>query len=277
MIVLANAKINLTLFVGEKQADGYHGISTLMQEISLCDRISLEPCDSDMFFVSDSRLPADNNNLCVKALTAFRTKTGIKQSVRISLEKHIPFMAGLGGGSSNAAAVLKALDTLFDTILSYDEMTAMAATIGSDVPFFIGGGCSRCVGRGEIIADRFELPTLYITVAKGNAGLSTPEMYRAFDSFGTPISDHASERIAHCGDISGIAKRIYNSFDDIACQKCPEINQIKQKMLDLGALGSMLCGSGSAVFGIFDSKAQSEQAADALRSDGYFAEACESV
>lgn len=277
MIVLANAKINLTLFVGEKQSDGFHGISTLMQEISLCDRISIERCDSDMFFVSDSRLPADNNNLCIKALSAFRAKTGIKQSVKISLEKHIPFMAGLGGGSSDAAAVIKALDALFDTGLSYDEMTAMAATIGSDVPFFIGGGCSRCVGRGEIIAERFKLPTLYITVAKGNAGLSTPEMYRAFDSLGTPISDHASDKIACCDDISGIAEKIYNSFDDIACQKCPEINEIKQKMLALGALGSMLCGSGSAVFGIFADKSSSELAAEALRSDGYFAEACESV
>lgn len=277
MIVSANAKINLTLFVGEKQADGYHGISTLMQEISLCDRISIERCDSDMFFVSDSRLPADNNNLCVKALSAFRAKTGIKKSVKISLEKHIPFMAGLGGGSSDAAAVIKALDALFDTRLSYDEMTAMAAKIGSDVPFFIGGGCSRCVGRGEIIAERLKLPTMYIVVAKGNAGLSTPEMYRAFDSLGKAISDYASEQIAHCADINGIADRMYNSFDDIACQKCPEINEIKQKMLDLGALGSMLCGSGSAVFGIFADRSRSKLAADALRSDGYFAEACESV
>lgn len=277
MTVFANAKINLTLYVGQKQDNGYHSISTLMQEISLSDVIDVEKSDTDAFYVTDSRLPCDESNLCVKALYAFREYTGITHGVRISLCKRIPFMAGLGGGSSDAAAVLKALDGIFGTGLSYKELISLAATLGSDVPFFVGGGCRKCTGRGERVSERYTLPRMSIVVAKGENGLSTPEMYRELDIKGIASADTSSDIILHSSGAREAADALYNSFDAIACEKCPEVSYLKRYMLSSGAVGSMLCGSGSAVFGIFETHELAQKAASDIARKGFFAEACKTV
>lgn len=275
MTVFANAKINLTLFVGQKQNDGYHPVSTLMQEVSLRDLINIERADKDAFFVSGANLPADGKNLCIKARDAFRTHTGINDPVSITLEKHIPHMAGLGGGSSDAAAVLKALSDLFDAGINYDEMLDIAATLGSDVPFFIGGGCRLCTGRGERVSQKYSLEKTNIVIAKGEAGLSTPEMYGRLDASGNFISDNAS--FAIITKTKNIKDALYNSFDDIAEAICPDVAKIKRIMFLNGAQNAMLCGSGSAVFGIYPDAVSADNAACILRENGFFAESCVTV
>ncbi len=275
MTVFANAKINLTLFVGQKQDDGYHPVSTLMQEVSLRDVINVERADKDAFFVSDADLPTDGKNLCIKARDAFRIHTGINNPVSISLEKHIPHKAGLGGGSSDAAAVLKALDNMFDAGISCDIMLDIAAKLGSDVPFFIGGGCRLCTGRGECVSQKYGLKKLNIVIAKGEAGLSTPEMYRQFDMSGNAVFDDAS--FAVIDKTKEIKDALYNSFDAIAETICPDVAKIKRIMLLSGAQNAMLCGSGSAVFGIYQDAVSADNAANILRDAGFFAESCVTV
>lgn len=275
MKIFANAKINLTLFVGQKQDDGYHPVSTLMQEVSLCDVIDVERFETDKFSVVGADLPTDGKNLCIKARDAFRVHTGINTPVSIVLEKHIPHKAGLGGGSSDAAAVLKALNKLFDAEMPYDKMLDIAATLGSDVPFFIGGGCRLCTGRGERVSQKYAIKKLNIVIAKGVAGLSTPEMYKQFDMSGNVAFDDIS--FAVIDGTKEIKDALYNSFDIIAETICFDVAKIKRIMLLNGAQNAVLCGSGSAVFGIYPDAASADNAANILRKSGFFAESCVTV
>ncbi len=262
MNIKAYAKINLSLALTGVREDGYHTLHSVMQTVSLCDMLSVELAKTTVFTCSEPSLAGDKN-LCVKAANAFFANTGLQGGARIHLDKHIPTGAGLGGGSADAAAVLRALNELHGEPLTTEQLLALSATIGADVPFCLQGGKCLCRGIGEVLTP---MPTepLYLVIAKGADGLSTPDMYRRMDA----VRDTWSSP-----DRTGY----FNDFEPAAEAVLPDVSYLKHRLKALGATVSMMSGSGSAVFGIFETEQQTKKAAATLAAEGFFAEACTTV
>lgn len=246
MIVKAPAKINICLDIVGKRQDGYHLLHTIMEEIPIFDLISIEKANEITVACGDIN---NEENICYKAATSFFKYTNISGGAKIHIEKHIPTEAGLGGGSSDGASVIKALDELYKTNLSEKQMCEIAVTVGADVPFFIIGGCCEAKGIGEILTPIRPLPKCHILVVKPQFSVSTKEAFLKFDN--CPPKRHMStDQIIDAlnkGDLNFVCKNIFNVMEI-----SKEIEDIKQQMLSAGALGSAMTGSGSAVFGIFD-------------------------
>ncbi len=276
MLFAANAKVNLTLDIVRRRDDGFHDVKTVMRSVSLCDYIDLGVADKDSFVIKGADLPADGSNLCIKARDAFRSYTGDNAPVYIILDKRVPSQAGLGGGSSDAAAVLNLMNDVLHKNLGALELQDIAAGLGSDVAFFVKGGTALCTGRGEKIEHRGpDAPLTYMVIAKGGAGLSTPDMYRRFDASGEfDVDNGRSNAVMAAGTVIDIVRNVYNSFDAIATALCPDVAEIKSQMKQSGALCTLLSGSGSAVFGIYQDKVSADSAAEMLKSKGYFASSC---
>lgn len=260
MTINAYAKINLSLALTGVREDGYHTLHTVMQTVSLYDVLEVEKADSIEFACSLASLNGENN-LCVKAAKAFFAAAGCSGGARIILEKHIPTGAGLGGGSADAAAVLLALNDLYGTPLSMEELLALGATLGADVPFCLHGGKCLCTGIGEILTPLPPGAPLTLVIAKGKDGLSTPEMYRRMDAVRDTWSDPAREGY-------------FNDFQAVAEAVLPDVAHLRRRLTELGAEVSMMTGSGSAVFGIFAEATSAELCAEVLRSEGFFASLC---
>ena len=259
----AYAKLNLTLAITGIREDGYHTLHTVMQQISLFDVITIEKADTLTFTCTEPSL-AGEKNLCVKGAKAFFARTGILGGARIRLEKHLPTGAGMGGGSADCATVLSLLNTLYGEPLTKEELLALGATLGADVPFCIQGGRCLCTGIGDILTPLPQEEKLYFAVAKGKDGLSTPQMYRLADEARDTWSDPRREGY-------------YNDFAPVAEAVLPEIAYLRTRLSELGATTAMMTGSGSAVFGIFETFPQAQFAAEALCGEGYFAAPCESL
>ncbi len=262
MNIKAYAKINLSLALTGVREDGYHTLHSVMQTVSLCDMLSVELAETTVFTCSEPSLSGDKN-LCVKAANAFFGQTGLQGGAKVHLEKHIPTGAGLGGGSADAAAVLRALNTLHGEPLTQTELLALSAKLGADVPFCLHGGKCLCTGIGEVFTP---MPTepLHLVIAKGADGLSTPDMYRRMDA----VRDTWSS-----ADRTGY----FNDFEPVAEAALPDIAYLKKRLTKLGAHVSMMSGSGSAVFGIFETEEQAETAAQTISAEGYFAENCVTI
>lgn len=268
MIVKAYAKINLSLALTGVREDGYHTLHTVMQAVSLCDELTVEKANVIRFSCSEPSL-AGEKNLCVKAAKAFFRQAGIDGGARIQLNKKIPTGAGLGGGSADAAAVLCALNGLYGKPLDEADLYALSARLGADVPFCLyvclhGGGKCLCEGIGEVLTplpagDRFQL-----VIAKGESGLSTPEMYRRMDAVRDVWSSSGREGM-------------FNDFEPVAESVLADISVLKKRLTALGASFAMMSGSGSAVFGMFEAEEQAKKAMAVLRGAGFFAESCTTV
>lgn len=180
-VFFSPAKINLFLRVLSKRSDGFHEIATLIQAIDLGDLLSFTFAKQDRLICSDPKIPCDASNLVLKAVELFRRKTGLTFFVEVNIQKRIPAEAGFGGGSSNAATTLWALNTLHQHVVSEQELQAWSADLGSDVPFFFSSGTAYCTGRGEQVQSLPPLPSFSFEVIKPNFGLSTPEIYQALD------------------------------------------------------------------------------------------------
>ena len=264
----AYAKINLTLDVGTKRADGYHEITSVMQRISLWDTVTVERgtgCDSLLCSVPVTE--DVNDNLCMKALRVFFTETAMESGgVSITLEKHIPTQAGLGGGSSDAASALLALRKLYAPALSDTELETMAAALGSDVPFFIRGGTQLATGRGEVLSPLPSLTDGWFVIVKPTESFSTPAMYRRLDEPGSVLvrnSRYMQDAVA-ANNVHAVAAELHNSFERVV-PKDSSLRTIKDALRAQGALASLLSGSGSAVFGLFDTETAARAAVEALR------------
>lgn len=258
------AKLNLYLEITGKREDGYHLLKSVMQSISLHDTLKFELTDGNGIEIICTKdgVPKDEKNLIWKAIEAFYDKTGCEKSkIVCTLEKNIPSMAGMAGGSSNAAAALIAMNELYYRPLSNFDLCELGAKIGADVPFCINGGTVLCEGVGDKLTVVNHIPNCYFLVVKPDVSVSTPEAYKKFDDM--QIKDKPNFSCFAQGieynDVELISSSIYNSLE-IACD-LKEVNEIKSKMCELGALNSMMTGSGSAVFGIFESKALAEKAA----------------
>jgi len=256
---LAHAKINLSLDIVSKMADGYHNLRTVMQTVGLSDEITIECTPGDGISVDAGRpyLPGDERNIAAKAALAFFEYTGIEgYSTHITVNKNIPVCAGLGGGSTDGACVLRLMDEMFETKLGYKSLETLGNTIGSDVPFSILGGTKLAEGRGEKLTDLPPLPFCYVVICKPPFSFSTPELfgYVKCDKIRARPDTDGLIKALESGDLGGVARRMYNVFEDVIPHGKPEIMEIKGIMLDSGALGSVMTGSGPTVFGLFDSR-----------------------
>ncbi len=274
--VAAHAKLNLFLSVTGKRPDGYHDIDSVMQEISLADRVTLTPAPAGITLTcSDPALPTDRGNLAYRAAEAFFAVTGKPAGVQIHLEKHIPQEAGLAGGSADAAAVLSGCNTLFSGGLSPAELAAIGGKLGADIPFCLAGGTARTRGIGDDITPCAPLPPCTILVAIGKVGVSTKTAYALVDEHPAPprTADAMTAALA-CGDFTAITRAAYNVFSAVA-PNCVE--PLRAKMESLGAAPAMMSGTGSSVFGCFTDADAAEAARAALDADGYRTYLCAPV
>jgi|TARA_B100002003_G_C14046049_1_gene503858 4-diphosphocytidyl-2-C-methyl-D-erythritol kinase len=247
MQLKAHAKVNLTLDILGKREDGFHSLRSVMQEVSLCDEITLDEISEDAIKISCSDKTLENDdNLCWKAAALIKRTFMIAQGVSISLTKNIPMQAGLGGGSSDAAAVLMGLNVLWELKLDEDGLMKLAAELGSDVPFFILGGTCVVEGRGEIVS-RIKGPEYSYVIVVPEVGSSTGDAYAAVD-LSVVGKKQASEGFVKEFDV----KEIHNDFEVSVFKKHPELEEIKVKLLECGCTAAFLAGSGSSVMGIVD-------------------------
>lgn len=264
----AYAKVNLTLQVGSRRPDGYHAVMSVMQRISLWDTVTAERgTGRDTLLCSVPVTENVDDNLCMKAARAFFAETGTKSDgVTITLEKHIPVQAGLGGGSSDAAAVLRAMRALYAPEVSDAELERMAAALGSDVPFFIRGGTALATGRGERLTPLPRLADGWFVVVKPPEGFSTPAMYRRLDELPPqPPQPDGMTAALGAGELRAVAAALCNSFER-AVPPDSAVWVIREALRAQGALAAMLSGSGSAVFGLFDREDAARAAAKVLRA-----------
>lgn len=263
MKAAAYAKINWSLSVTGVRADGYHTLRTVMQSVSLCDWVTVVRAGAPDTVAFSCSLPsiAGETNLCVRAARAFFAACSSKSGAEIVLDKQIPTGAGLGGGSADAAVVLRLLNRLHGDVLSDAVLYRLGADLGADVPFCLHGGKCLCTGIGEQLTVLPEEPMRALVIAKGQSGLSTPDMYRRLDAYLRDAS----------GDAQAYAQAYANWFEPVAEQAVPDIRKLKALLLAHGASGAQMTGSGSAVFGWFDDDRPAAAAAEAVRGHGYFA------
>jgi len=268
--IKANAKINLVLDVVGKRKDGYHDIETIFSEISLFDNLILKKTKKGIKIniAQEVNIPQEKN-LCYKAAQLFFKETRIKQGVEIFLEKNIPVGAGLGGGSSDAAATLKGLNSLFNNPLSNDNLKKIALKIGMDVPFFIDGGCAVASGRGEKLKNIKLKKTFWLVIIKPNFSISTKEAYELIDKnlILTKNSSYAKIMTKALGSgLLEITESLYNIFERVVSIQYPGFpSKLKEKFKDAGADGVLMSGSGSAVYGIFRVRRSAYQAFEKLK------------
>lgn len=257
VVTKAPGKLNFTLEVVSRRTDGYHDLRMLMHAVDLEDTVHIETRKKPGILIGCTNpvIPCDEKNLAYKAAALFFEKTATSpMGLDIFIEKRIPPQAGMAGGSADAAAVLVGLDRLFHTRLAQKDLCDMGLTLGADVPFCITGGAAVVEGIGEKITP---LPTLqggYFTIAKPAQGMATAECFARFDSLNNPPVPDTDKALAALkrGDLPGLGE----SFGNMLEQAIPyqSVGVIKQKMLEAGALGSAMTGSGSAVFGLFKDK-----------------------
>jgi len=263
----AYAKLNISLDIVSRMPDGYHYMKMVMQTVSLCDDITIKCVPGDGLFIKAGLpyLPGDERNIAAKAALAFFKHTGISgYRTNIDIKKRIPVGAGLGGGSSDGACVLRVLDKMFDTNLGRLTLEAIGLTVGSDVPFCVTGGTCLTEGRGEILTDLPQLPRCHIVICKPPFAFSTPALFKRVNCAkisARPDTEGIIDALER-GDLVSVARRMYNVFEDVIPRGAADIAEIKYSMLDDGALGAAMTGSGSAVFGLFDDE---DRAAEALR------------
>ena len=270
MKIRANAKINLFLDVLGKRRDGYHNIKTVFQEISLSDDIFIEEIKGDAdtikVFCDDPSIPTDEKNLVHKATSLIKKLFGIKKGVEIKIRKRIPVGAGLGGGSSDAAAVLSGLNKLWDLKLSKKHLAKIGKKIGADVPFFIYGG--RCLGEGigDIITPlKFKKNQWYVLVMPP-FGIQTKSVYSRLSS--ASLKAKRSGKLAESQKIDTVCPQ-FNVLESVVIPQYPEIKKIKNELVKNGAVFSLMSGSGSCVFGLVKNKDDGERIKNCMRKGGY--------
>jgi len=270
LTVRAHAKINLTLDVLYKRADGFHQVEMIMQAIELADILNLEEKVSGDISISSNmvHLPCDHRNLAYQAAVLIKNTCQVKKGVHIFMEKNIPMSAGLAGGSTDAAGVLVGLNRLWNLELSLNELEVLGAKLGSDVPFCLQSGTALATGRGEILEPLSPLPPCYIVLAKPRMGVSTAWVYGRYRDNGAlnhPDTTGVKSALEQ-GDLQGVANRLSNVLESVTMIEYPQIKKLKERMTQYGAMASLMSGSGPTVFGLTPDKDKAEYIADKLRS-----------
>lgn len=270
MQLQALAKLNLTLDVLGRREDGYHDMRMVMQSITLADTLHLRPGSGTGVQVATnmSFLPGGDKNLAAIAARAFWDARGMAhQPLDIQIEKHIPVCAGMAGGSSDAAAVLRGLNEQAGTPYTPMELARVGEAVGSDVPYCVLGGTALAEGRGEILTPLPPLPHCYVVVCKPDFAISTPELFAQIDTMKVRCRPDTPGMLAalEAGDLEGVARRLYNVFEDVLPERQrSRVEGIKRVLIQNGALGAAMSGTGPTAFGLFSEEARAKAAYDIL-------------
>ena len=272
MTVIANAKLNLYLDIVGRREDGYHLLEMVMQSITLSDVVDISFQESGGIEISCSapHIPTDERNICHKAARRYLEAAGISCGVKISIQKRIPDGAGMGGGSADAAAVLRAMEEHFGS-LGEERLTQLAASVGADVPFCLWGGTRICTGIGEDMRKTTDVDGCCFLIVMPDFTCPTGEAYARYDKAPIPPKNGLAEFVASLPE--SFADKLYNSFEELYADE--RINDIKARLKASGAEGALLTGSGAAVFGAFGSREAAEAAAKEFPQ--YFTAVCEPV
>ncbi len=278
------AKINLHLDITGRMEEGYHRVETVMQTVSLFDEVTVTLTEAGFSADCNVRgVPTDEKNIAVRAAMLFCQWTGLSRGARISIRKNIPMAAGMAGGSTDGAAVLRGMNRLCGGILSIDELCELGSQLGADVPFCIVGGTAYADGKGDILHPFPAMPDCSLVIACEGEGVSTPWGYGLLDRlYGNfeegsdyrPRSTDALRRALEKGTVDEVAKEIYNIFEEPVLARRPVAADVRRILCEQGAIGAMMSGSGPSVFGLFADSTEADRAADALRQAGYCPYVC---
>ena len=265
--VIAPAKINLSLDITGVDEKGYHLLDMIMQTVSVFEYITLTKKDEITMASNAKFIPTDSKNTAVKAAMKFFEYTGIKGGVHIHIKKNVPIKAGMAGGSADAAGVIVGLNHMYKTKLTTEQMCEIGLMCGSDIPFMIHGGTKRIQGTGDIILPNPQMPECNIVICMPKNGVSTPQAYANYDAMGIKTTVETEKLVKAIKDknLADIAKYMANDLEVAAGSE--ETQPIKQELIRLGAVGSMMTGSGAAVFGIFDSEEKAKAALEELKTE----------
>lgn len=269
----AYAKLNLTLDVLGKREDGYHELKMVMQSVSLCDYVTLNMTAEPGIRLSTEWgfLPTDGRNIAVIAANVFAQAADVNLSgLEIHLEKHIPVCAGTAGGSSDGAAVLRGLNRLCGTGFSLEELAKLGEQVGSDVPYCVLGGTKLAEGRGEVLTPLPALPDCFIVMCKPAFAVSTGELFHKVDAVKIRCRPNTAGVIQALErqDLGGVARQMYNVFADaLPANRAAVVADIQNAMIQRGALGACLSGTGPTVFGIFEDEGLAKAAAAELKEN----------
>lgn len=261
---LAPAKLNLTLDVTGVRPDGYHTVDMLMQSVDLYERVIVRKSAGLTLTLPGSAVPANEHNTAWKAAVAFFRETGLLAGASVTVEKRVPVRAGMAGGSADAAAVLVALNALYGARLSEQELCALGARVGADVPFCVMGGTARVTGVGEALERVPPCPPCFFTVCMPRGGSATPQVYAQYDRVGAserPDTPAALAALA-AGDLPALCAQMKNALGRAGAG--PDTEAIRRVLLEHGAGAALMTGSGAAVFGVFRARDAAEAARDAL-------------
>lgn len=285
---LAYAKINLFLDIKGMREDGYHDIVSVMQTVDWADKITLDKTDSTGIHVtcSDPSIPIDQRNTAYKAADLFFSRLQKNEmGVRIHIEKHIPWTAGMAGGSADAAATLWGLNDLFGSPFSSTELLKIGQCVGADVPFCLVGGTKKLGGIGERIESFPSMPPCYLVCAKQGEGVSTPIAYGALDEQYNNFPYDAvryyrlnrlQQAFGH-GSLLGLPDGLYNIFEEPIERMRPSVSLLKRTLLDTGAIAAMMSGSGPSVFGVFEDLETASAALEVFRRLDAVCEICRPI
>mgnify|MGYP001068221240 FL=1 len=274
MEVRAHAKLNLTLDVLGRRPDGYHDLRMVMQSVALADVLTLEESGDGELRVRTNLhfLPNNEKNLAAQAaLRWWEARGQAPRGLEIAIEKSVPVCAGMAGGSSDAAAVLRALNQMEGAPLSLREVAKIGERVGSDVPYCILGGTALAEGRGEILTPLPPLPQCWAVLCKPEFSISTPALFAKIDSVRLRCRPDTQGVIAalEAGDLHGVARRMYNVFEDALPERQrARVNDIKNVLIQCGALGASMSGTGPTAFGLFDDEGLAREARERLADWG---------
>jgi 4-diphosphocytidyl-2-C-methyl-D-erythritol kinase len=261
------AKINLYLRVLRRREDGYHDILSLMHRISLCDEMTFSPgAKRTVIRCPDSSLPEDENNIVYRAAAAFYSRTAARPDVEITIRKRIPIAAGLGGGSSNAATTLITLNELSGNPLTREELLRIGSTLGADVPFFIFGRTAWATGIGDEMIETAPLPALWFVLINPGFEVSTKWVYQGLNLALTNERINYSIPRFYTGE--DVIRSLTNDLENVTLKLHPVLGQIKSLLLESGAEGALMSGSGPTIFGIFTDEESALQAEHRLQNRG---------
>lgn len=271
MKIKAYAKINISLdIVGKRECDGYHLLKMIMQNIDLYDEISIEKQKEDITIsCNKSYVPTDSRNLAYKAANLFKETYNIEDGVHIDIVKNIPVSAGLAGGSTDAAAVLKIMNKIFKVNASNEELMELGLKLGADIPYCINGGTALCEGIGEKITILPPFKDKILVLVKPSFGVSTKEVYKAFNLDKVrvhPKTENLIEAMEQ-DNLYYVANNMKNLLENVTLRKHNILIKIKEEMNKYGAVGSMMSGSGPSVFAFFDDMLKAQRCYEKMKEN----------
>lgn len=265
------AKINLYLNVLGKRNDGYHEIESIMQSISLYDRLTLRPLKQGIRILSnESNIPVNRENICYKAAKLFLQKTNLNKGLEIEIHKTIPVKAGLGGGSANAAATLWGMNKLFQSDVLLSDLKEWASLLGADIPFCLQGGTSLVRGKGEVLIPLPPLKNGWLVLLDPTVPISTAWVYERVRIGLTKkkLSARLLAKSIRKEGLLGIGNSLYNKLEEVVLERFPLVGSVKEKMKEAGARGALMTGSGSTVFAIVEDRQKGQEIISKLKGMG---------